>query len=596
MKKNNFELRYLAQAKSGDDRARRGARRSKPLLLWLGLMSVLPAAAYAQQAAGPGTSSPDIWTISAPPSFQPPGEVSGGGPRSASPWSLWNYQLGWLAGWGSGGRSFANSRWAEDYSYLCNPAALQASGRKKNFFDPAKCVPFDPSGDMYVTFAGQERLKDYFEGQPFLGSPSHQPDNQSRNILRSMYSADVHISTFFRAYLELASSQSFQTTGLATQSLRLPGATKAGAIPANQRANLDVQQAFVEGKFQALGAQAGVMIGRQDYYDAPNVLLDTGDAVDIHTSWDGIRAYALWPNFRIDAFDYAAVKLVLGSFFQDFTNWQSRFSGVVTAIASPRFVFMQQPSQLFWETSYWDYRVNPSNIPFDPVPVSFPTEPSSYSADEEIKFYWVRLAGNAGPIVIDDTAVYQGGSAFNAIEEKSGINSVSPTNRTISAYSISTDTDYSFNDVMFAPLVGAQLNYYSGGDLRKDKGAIGTFQSPLASPSYFSLPNYIIPQNIYDIAPEVTLHVLPNLSVYLQDPIMWRSSLFDGVYGPGTIYNVPYGTGRYIGQMPLAHMDWQITHNIYLTENISKLFASAWMLKAGNADSLWIMSILNVRF
>jgi hypothetical protein len=543
-----------------------------PLALWFSAMITFPASVLAES---PASDPPAVNLFSAPPSFQPPGEANGRGPHIASPWDVWdavNGLSGQVAGgWGPGG-VYADSRWSEDYSYLRNPALV--SKVKPDFFDPLKFIPLDPAKNIYITFSGEARLKDYYENEANLGRTK--PINQNRNILRTVLGADLHIGTAFRAYVELINAEDF-----AAQSYVRSGGNPVGAF---QRERLDVQQAFVEGKAQILDAQTGIMVGRQDFEDGPSALIDTGNAVNVHTSWDGFRIYAMWPKFRIDTFDFAGVKLVSNSLFNDNTNYQARLMGVTTSYALPEFLAANKNSQLFFDTLYWDYATNPSTTTVATEEASNATQ--SGAGDRE---YWgARLWGNTGPINMDYLGVYQGGH-----QQVTNLNITRP----VHAYAIMSQTDYKFtNEIPLSPTFGVQINYSSGGNVTKQSGSIGTFTSPLANPFYFGVVQYVILQNVFDIAPEARLHFSPRLSLYLQLPIIWRSSLKDDVYGNGLVYKTTIGSGRYVGLMPLALMSWAVNNHINLTEIVTGFAASQMMLDNGNHNSFQFLSNIDIRF
>jgi hypothetical protein len=538
------------------------------------MMLALPVAALAQTSNSDGST---VTLFAAPPHFQPPGQISGGGPRSRDPWDIWDFGEGVAAGFGEGGPVYSESPWTEDYSYLGNPSLLPA--RKPGFWDPVKFIPLNTSKDVYISFSGEERLKDYYENQPVLNNLK--PESQSRNVLRSMYGADIHIGTIFRAFVQLTDSADFTTTA--------GGAHGGGkAVGGSQRSRLDVQQAFVEAKAVILGAQSGVMFGRQDYYEGPSSMGHPGNAVGVHTSFDGIRIYAIWPRFRIDTFDFAGVTLVNGSLFQNFTNWQNRWKGIYISAPLPASTFMGKKSQLFWDAWYWDYYLNPTTQSFfSDTGASPKLFKATQSGPADRDYIAARLWGEAGPFNIDWTFAYEDG------EQKV----TGGSTRGISAYGISTRTDYQFQKSVFLrPSIGTEINYYSGGDLRKTKGEIGTFTIPTSTPDYYSVPEYVIQQNVFEIAPEATFHILPNLQLYAQLPFWWRASLDDTVYGTGEVYNTTLGSGRYVGTMPLLSLHWQATRYLSVAETASKFLGSKMMTSNGNSDSIWLLSNIDYRF
>jgi hypothetical protein len=543
--------------------------------IWLGTITVVPSGIA---AAGSSLSdNMNVSLFSAPPTYQPPGQDGGGGPKMVSPWDVWSYysaaldDSGSAGGWGPVGEHSV-SPWADDFSYLGNPEL--ANKVKPNFFDGVKFIPLDPSKNVYVTFSGEERLKDYYENLPNLGHTP--PTNQTRNILRNMYGADIHVTTYFRAFVQLTNAEDFTTQSY----------VKAGGSPVggNQRSIIDVQQAFGEFKAQILGAQTGVMAGRQDYSDAPDSMLDIGNATNVHRDWDGFRIYAMWPRIRFDSFDFAGVTLVNKSIFNNFTNFKIHFKGLYTSYALPGYLFSNRNSQLFIDALYWDYATDPSMT----VVATKTATNATQSGPGDRDFYGARLWGNVGPLAVDYLGVYQGG--YQKIAASSLI-------RRVSAYGIYTNTIYSLPATTFLkPELGLKLNYFSGGDVRKQSGTIGTYTQVDPGPDYFAYDQYIIGQNAFDVAPAVTLHFTPKVLLEAELPIIWRASLNDDVYGNGVVYKTTLGSGRYIGLMPLTQVRIKLTDNISFLELLTGYVASKMMLKNGNTDSFQALSVIDVKF
>lgn len=62
---------------------------------------------------------------------------------------------------------------------------------------------------------------------------------------------------------------------------------------ATYKKTLDLQQAFVEVKGTVLGAKSGIIIGRQQFLDAPSYMLYNRETPNVPLSWNGFRSYAL---------------------------------------------------------------------------------------------------------------------------------------------------------------------------------------------------------------------------------------------------------------------------------------------------------------
>ncbi|GAE61642.1 hypothetical protein XPN_3548, partial [Xanthomonas arboricola pv. pruni MAFF 301427] len=99
-------------------------------------------------------------------------------------------------GWGAKqGGNMWQVRWAEDWSYLKDPS------KRKSPFDPLKYIPFNESGDVYVSLSNELRVRSNTITNPGLIPGSH---SQQQYLLRAFFGADFHVGEHFRLYTELA--------------------------------------------------------------------------------------------------------------------------------------------------------------------------------------------------------------------------------------------------------------------------------------------------------------------------------------------------------------------------------------------------------
>jgi len=109
-------------------------------------------------------------------------------------WGVFNRDDGSPAGFGPVAR-YGVDMSAEDWSYLRDPSL------KRDVFDSLKFIPLNRSKSIYLTFGADERLKNWFETRPFLGT--QKPDDSGRMTLRGLYAADLHLGPYFRVFGEL---------------------------------------------------------------------------------------------------------------------------------------------------------------------------------------------------------------------------------------------------------------------------------------------------------------------------------------------------------------------------------------------------------
>jgi hypothetical protein len=101
-------------------------------------------------------------------------------------------------------------------------------------------------------------------------------------------------------------------------------------------------------------------------------------------------------------------------------------------------------------------------------------------------FLWCMAVGQCRPVSI---RLYSG--------LLGGYQNVSTSNiiRNVSAYGIYTNTIYDLpSTVPLRPDLGVRFNYFSGGNVKKTSGTIGTYVQLTPGPDHFAYDQYIIGQ------------------------------------------------------------------------------------------------------
>lgn len=101
------------------------------------------------------------------------------------------------AGDGNTVNGYNQSRWAEDWSKLCDPA------KRDDFIDALKCVKLTEDGKSYVTFSGELRTRVNLTTNPNL----REVQQQRQDIARIVGGADVHLGDHFRVFGELGRAE-----------------------------------------------------------------------------------------------------------------------------------------------------------------------------------------------------------------------------------------------------------------------------------------------------------------------------------------------------------------------------------------------------
>ena len=491
-----------------------------------------------------------------PSKAQAPGAVHQGD------WGVFNREAGSAAGFGPVAR-YATARWAEDWQVLRDPA------RHDDLFDPLKFIALNDSKSVYLTLSGDERLKNWFETRPFLGT--QKPNDSGRMTLRGLYGADLHLGSHVRLYAELVNGDA--------------GGWNAYGYNATYRKRLDLQQAFVEGTARLLGARTGVILGRQSFLDAPNYILYARETPDVPLSWDGGRVYAVWPRLRVDLFDFAQTNTNPRGDFRDTQNWNARLFGAYESWAPPDFRFLDQPGHVFLDFFYFGYLLGGA-------PAAIPTASinGTQSGSTLRHNLGTRFWGKAGPVEFSLGGQYQGGEFRPARNGPS---------RDVEAYAFNSLVGYRSARLYGNPLAALQADVYSGGDYNKKTGSVGTYLAPYnPQTNYLDTTTYLQPANLIDVGP--VFEIAPSRATLLRAklPTFWRDSTNDAVYGSS---NRIYGfrrnfSGGYVGFIPQANLAIRLSRHLVWTHDLARFIASRAIQRAGASSGTYYLSTLQFRF
>lgn len=482
-------------------------------------------------------------------------------------WGVFNRDGGSPAGFGPVSR-YGTIRASEDWSYLLDPAVSPASSpaSSNDIFDPLKFIPLNQSKSVYLTLSLDERLKNWFETRPFLGTQA--PSDSGRMTVRGIYGADLHLGPYFRVYGELVNGDG--------------GGWAAYGYNATYRTRLDVQQLFAELRLPLLGAKTGLMFGRQEFLDAPNYVLYARETPNVPLSWNGVRGYAVWPRIRVDLFDFTQTNNTPPRLFGDTENYNARLFGAYESWAPPDFNFFHAPGHVFLDFFYLGYE-------FGGTAAAIATAKSTAAGSTLRDNYGTRFWGKAGPIEFSLGGIYQGGEFRYAKSTRT---------RDVGAYSINTLVGYRLAGVFSQPLIALQSDLYSGGNANKTTGSEGTYVAPYnPATNYLDTTTYLTASNLIDTGPVVELSPTLATLIRVKVPFFWRDSTNDAVYGTNRIYAYRGNfSGGYVGTTPQATVAFRINRHLSWTNDIARFFASRQLSKAGASDGTYYLSTIQFRF
>lgn len=474
------------------------------------------------------------------------------------PWGVFNTNSGAAAGWGTVAY-YSNVRWAEDWSRLRND-----KNRNKSL-EALKFIPFNKDETVYMTLSANFENRNFYDQKAGLGTVRKSP--AYRNTLRWSAGADLHLGKHVRLYGELLSGQA-------------GGVNYYGYAGGRWRSKIDAQQAFIEVKGHMLGATMGAMAGRMVFLDAPAYITAGSVYPTVPYSWNGLRGYAFWKNFRVDIFDLMLTDTSNPVAFRNKVGWKTRLFGAYTSYALPKFQLMGQKSQIFIDAFYMGYLLANSSIPGATSNIAGSTHRDTPG---------VKIWGNAGHVEFSTGAMWQGGN-FQAANNG--------PKRSVSAYFLNATVAWRFSKWWSRPAIGIQADDISGGNMHKSATSKwGGFLSPFV-PSAFYLDQSVAfgLSNVIDVGPVITLAPTQNTSLLLKVPVVWRHTTNDAVYNnASTAYNFrPHG--GYSATLPQANFTWRATRNLTYSIGAEYVFASKALVQSGASSGAFVLGTADVTF
>lgn len=422
------------------------------------------------------------------------------------------------------------SRWVEDWSWLAN----KPRNYKPDPFDPLKFISIaGPGADgIYLTLSNEERFRYEHYSSPGL----HSGPDRNMLLMRSILGGDLHFGQHFRVYGELNTSQQF--------------GYNIGTVSPIQRNDAVVQQLFGEVKGNIGGVQVGAMFGRMELQDGPISIITLRPDNNVYVAMNGVRLYANAKFGRIAAFSYRSTNFQTGS-FDDPVLSAERFKGITTSIK----LTPGKQASLFFDPFVYNYRNDAKRW-------------GTVTGRENRNFYGARLWGSLGKLVLDVSAMHQGGDFAG---------------RPISANGAFSNVEYIVSNTGWKPRIGFHADFASGGGAFAN-GKLHTFNFIFGSTPYISWGHFVVTENLFDIAPRVRISPLPRLTLTGEAEFLRRPDQHDAVYSNTAAYAGTQSVrGRDIGTLFRADARYAVSHHLGVSLLFERLQAGH-VLKAAKYD------------
>ena len=421
-------------------------------------------------------------------------------------------------------------RYNERYDYLADPK------NRHDFFDPVKYIPLN-SGDQqsYLSLGGElrERYENYHNAGLGTGPA---PASQSYLLQRVTLDADLHVNQRLRFFTQGISGLQF--------------GQQQTAPPVDQNP-LDIQQGFVDyilGDPSPQGPRLTTRVGRFEMSYGSGRLIATRAAPNIPFKFDGVQLIGGAGPARIYAF--VTHPGMENKYHLDTENGGQAFWGVYST--TPLGWGLPASMDLY----YLGYR-------------NVAARYTSGAGTELRHSFGSRWFGRAGGWDYDWEPVLQIGKFAQ---------------REILAWTMATDTGYTFAATPWRPRLGFKADIASG-DSGAPNGRFGGFNPLYFKSGYFNDASIIRPTNVADLHPSLQLVPLQSLTATVATDLLWRQSIKDGVYAPpGNIELKPAAGSRYIGNTAETALEWKAGRHLVCTLSYVHLFASDSVKAAGGGN------------
>lgn len=407
-------------------------------------------------------------------------------------------------------------RYNDNFSYLADPS------KRADFWDPVKFMPITDSayGMSYLSIGGEVRERFEAYGNQNFGFKA--PPRDSYLLQRVQTNFDLHVTDFFRAFLQIGDDRIFGTRGVTSTT---------------DTDRFDVNQAFVDIRLPSpLGDKPDFRVGREELLFGYQRLIAVREGPNVRRDFDGLRFTDQFAGATLDILDVRPLTNEPGP-MGDFANYNQRLWGAYATTP----VFQALKADVYWlnyENLTGKYR--------------------GMTAVEQRRTYGIRLFGDAAGFDWNLEGSFQTGT-FGSRDIRAGM--------------LAGIAGYTFRDAPWMPRIGVSTNYASGDNAHS--ATIGTFNAMFPRLPYFAETSMLVPANVADVRPVFEVRPTKDMLVVFGWDTLWRVSSTDGLYGSGLTEYAGTNAVRSsrIGTELSADARWQFDKHLSLGIIGSELFA-----------------------
>ncbi|HLO26848.1 MAG TPA: alginate export family protein, partial [Geobacteraceae bacterium] len=171
-------------------------------------------------------------------------------------------------------------------------------------------------------------------------------------------------------------------------------------------------------------------------------------------------------------------------------------------------------------------------------------------------------------------------------------------NGAIRAWTVASDTGYTFVSLPLRPRVGLRADIASG-DEDPANPDLQTFNPLFPKGAYFSEAGLIGPANFMDLNPCLDLHLTEHLTLIFDWDFFWRESTHDGLYNNAValVRSGKTSDASYIGSMSQAQLFWDIDRHLSFVAIYGHFFAGRFLKESGPGEDVdYVTTWLTYKF
>lgn len=391
-------------------------------------------------------------------------------------------------------------RWQEDWSGLADPAL------RTEPLDSLKYISLSSKDDESYASLGLN-LRERVESTQIAPFGIGNPHANTYLLQRLEVHADVHPNAHWQIFVQLQDDRAF-------------GKDVIEPIDKNP---LDLEQGFINYRDDVGGGELNVRVGRQQMAFDLQRFIGIRDGPNVRQSFDAVWADWERAPWRLITVWSHPVQNVPDKPFDDYSSRALRYGGfaIERTDVGPGKLSGYYSRYVAAEAHYLDG-----------------------SGDEHRDNVDLRYALRLGAVDWDLEGMRQTGRVGN---------------QEIRAWAVGSRGGYTWQEVMWSPRIGLQLDLASG-DRQRGDGVIGTFNPLFPNGDYFTLMDTITYANLIHVRPSLDLHPRHDLKLIARLGFQWRETTADAVY---VIPDRPLaGTagqpGRWTGLYEQLRVEWVI--------------------------------------